>query len=139
MNVQPFDAKQSWELLLQFLGEDWKQKNSENKIPPSEIEAATALLRRIGGVSLAIQQAANLIKDPGVGGPTIAQTFEVFKKRYRDFKRRNPNAESDTLRTINTLWDMSWSRLDTKSKSLLGVMAWMSPGKISRPKRQSIA
>jgi hypothetical protein len=106
----------------------------ENKIPSSEVKAASAWLERLDGVSLAIQQAANLIKDPDVGGTTIAQTLEVFDERSRNTRGRNSKDGSDLARALDTLWDMSWSRLSTKSKNLLGVLAWMSPGKISSDK-----
>jgi hypothetical protein len=103
----------------------------ENKIPSSEVKAASTLLERLDGVSLAIQQAANLIKDPDVGGTTIAQTLEVFDEQFRNTRRRNSKDGSDLARALDTLWDMSWIRLSTQSKNLLGIFAWMSPGKIS--------
>ena len=87
----------------------------ENKIPSSEVKAASAWLERLDGVSLAIQQAANLIKDPDVGGTTIAQTLEVFDERSRNTRGRSSRA-------LDSLWAMS------------RVLAWMSPGKISSDK-----
>ena len=73
--VKPFDSKQSWELLLQLLGHDWQRADHEGKIPQSEISAAKSLLDMLEGLPLAIQEAANLIKDDNIGGPTISKTF----------------------------------------------------------------
>jgi hypothetical protein len=128
--VRPFDAQQSWELLLQLLGEDWKRMDREGKIPQSEVIVAKSLLEKLEGLALAIQQAAILIKDSEVGGSTIAKTFEVFKERIHTLPERYSNPRSTSERALDALWDMSFSLLSRNARVLLGVLAWLSPDKI---------
>jgi hypothetical protein len=127
--VKPFDSKQSWELLLQLLGEDWKKMDREGRIPQSEVTAAKGLLERLEGLALAIQQAAILIKNSDIGGPTIAKTLEVFKERIRNLPERYSSARSNAERALDALWDMSFSLLSRNARILLGVLSWLSPGK----------
>jgi hypothetical protein len=129
--IKPFDTKQSWELLLQFLGEDWKRMDREGKILQSEINSAKALLERLEGLALAIQQAANLIRDSDVGGPTIAKTLEVFKARARSLPERFSSVRGTAEKALDALWDMSFGVLTRNARILLGVLAWLSPGKTS--------
>ncbi|PMD63260.1 uncharacterized protein K444DRAFT_626991 [Hyaloscypha bicolor E] len=128
--VKPFDSKQSWELLLQLLGPEWQRQDREMKIPQSEITAAKAMLAMLEGLALAIQQAANLIRDDNIGGPTISRTFEVFKERIRTLPERYSSARSSAERALDALWDMNFSLLSKNAKVLLGVFAWLPPDKI---------
>jgi hypothetical protein len=126
--IKPFDQKQSWELLLQLLGKDWKRLDSEGKIPASEVTAAKNLLERLEGLPLAIQQAAILIKDTEIGGPTIAKTFETFKEKCRTLPERHYLPRSTAEISLDTLWDMTFNSLTRNARALLGVLAWLSPG-----------
>ena len=98
------------------------------KIAQSEIAAAKAMLNMLEGLALAIQQAANLIKDDKVGGPTISKTFERFKERIRTLPERYSNPRSSAERALDALWDMSFSLLSKNAKVLLGVFAWLPAG-----------
>lgn len=49
--VKPFNEKQSWDLLIKLLGEEWQDLDRQGLIKVSEEQAAKALLRNIGGVS----------------------------------------------------------------------------------------
>jgi hypothetical protein len=131
--VKPFDTKQSWEL-LQFLGPEWQRLDREGKIAQSEIAAAKAMLAMLEGLALAIQQAANLIKDDDVGGPTISKTFEWFKERIRTLPERYSSPRSSAERALDALWDMSFSLLSKNAKVLLGILAWLPPGQFKHPK-----
>jgi len=127
--VKPFDAKQSWELLLHLLGDDWKRMERQGKLSPTEVAAAKGLLEKLEGLALAIQQAAILIKHPDIGGPTIVRTFEKFKERIRNLPERYSSARSTSERALDALWDMTFNSLTSNARSLLGVLAWFSPGK----------
>ncbi|CZR55427.1 uncharacterized protein PAC_05315 [Phialocephala subalpina] len=128
--VKPFDTKQSWELLLQLLGDDWKRLDLEGKIAETEIIAAKHLLEKLEGLALAIQQAAILIKDSEVGGPTIVKTLERFKERIRTLPARLSSTRSTAETALDALWDMSFSKLSRDARTLLQVLAWLSPDKI---------
>lgn len=126
--IKPFNASESWDLLLQLLGEDWQKDDREGRIPQSEIAAAKSILDKLEGLALAIRQAARLIKDPEIGGPTIAKTLEVFKKRIDSLQVAHVYSDSSSIRALNALWDMTFRSLSTNARSLLGVIAWFSPG-----------
>ena len=126
--IKPFDPTQSWDLLLQLLGDDWKKMEREGHIPPSEVLAAKSMLERLGGLALAIQQAAILIKNPEIGGPTISKTYEMFKEKIRTLPERHVSERSSTEISLDALWDMTFNSLTKNARALLGVLAWLSPG-----------
>lgn len=128
--VKPFDAKQSWELLLELLGEDWKSLDRQGLITPSEVNAAKGLLSKLEGLALAIQQAASLIKNSKIGGPTIATTYEMFKEKMRTLPERHRSERSSSEQALDALWDMIFTGLSRNSRTLLGVLSWLSPDAI---------
>jgi hypothetical protein len=126
--VKQFTARQSWELLLELLGDEWKTADREGTIPQSESIAAKNMLEQLEGLALAIQQAANLIKNPDVGGPTIAKTYEKFKERMKTLPPRHSSPRSASEVPLDALWDMTFSSLRPQARTLLGVFSWLSPG-----------
>lgn len=140
--VKPFDTKQSWELLLHLLGDDWKRLERQGKLSPTEVAAAKGLLEKLEGLALAIQQAATLIKDPEIGGPTIARTFEMFKERIRNLPERYSTPRSTSEKALDALWDMTFNSLTSNARALLGVLAWFSPDSIQaelfHPRKQKV-
>jgi len=100
----------------------------EGHIPPSEIQTAKSMLERLGGLALAIQQAAILIKNPEIGGPTISKTYEMFKEKIRTLPERHVSERSSTEISLDALWDMTFNSLTKNARALLGVLAWLSPG-----------
>lgn len=128
--VKPFTDDQSWELLLKLLGEDWEKADRENTIPQSEIVAAKKFLSQLEGLALAVRQAAVMIKDPNIGGPTIAKTYEKFKERMRTLPPRHSSRRSASEIALDSLWDMTFSALGAHARTLLSVFSWLSPGKI---------
>jgi predicted ATPase len=128
--VKPLDKNQSWKLLIQLLGPNWQLLDREDKISQSEITAARSMLDRLEGLPLAIQEAAHLVKNANVGGPSISKTFEVFEERIRTLPERSSKPRSTAETALDSLWDMSFSLLSKNAKVLLGVLAWLSPGMI---------
>jgi hypothetical protein len=128
--INPFDPKQSWDLLLQLLGDDWKKLDREGSIPQSEITAAKLMLDKLGGLALAIQQAAILIKNDAIGGPTIAKTYEMFEKTIQTLPKRLNIDRAKTEEGLDALWNMTFNSCSRNARVLLGVLAWLSPGKI---------
>jgi hypothetical protein len=126
--VLPFSPTQSYELLLELLGDDWKELNRTGRIEKSEIDAATSMLAELKGLGLAIQQAAVLIKNPEIGGPTIARTLEIFKERIRSLPERHYAPRSESEKPLDALWDMTFESLSRDARILLGVLGWLSPG-----------
>ena len=129
--IKPFRAPEDWDLLLQLLGDDWQREEREGRISATETAAAKMMLEKLEGLPLAIRQAARLIKDPEIGGPTIAMTHEVFKKRVDSLQIAHLGSKSTSIRALNALWDMTFRSLDANARTLLGVLAWFSPGRCS--------
>ena len=90
--VKPFNEKQSYELLMQLLGEQWQSLDRRGLLRGSEIAAAKTLLDKIGGLALAIQQAAILILNPDIGGSTISAALELFNSNSKRLPQR-PHGE----------------------------------------------
>lgn len=126
--IKPFDPEQSWDLLIQLLGDEWRKMDQENRIEPSEVASAKALLGKLGGLALAIQQAAQLIDNSDIGGPTITKTYEEFEKRLRTLPERHQSKRSESEKSLDALWDMIFKALTPNARVLLGVLAWLSPG-----------
>ena len=127
--VKPFSPRQSWDLLLQLLGDDWKKNDREGRISQTEALAAKNMLADLEGLALAIQQAAILIQDSTMGGPTIAKTYEMFKERVKILPPRYRSERSASEKALDALWDMSFKALTPHARTLLGVLGWLSPGK----------
>jgi hypothetical protein len=128
--IKPFSLQESWNLLLQLLGDDWKKDDREGRIPQTEVVAAKNILAELEGLALAIQQAAILIRDSTTGGPTISKTFELFKEGMRTLPPQYRSERSASETALDALWDMSFRALSPNARTLLGVMGWLSPGKI---------
>lgn len=127
--VKPFNEKQSWDLLMQLLGGNWQRLDQEGLIKGSEDAAARQFLSKLQGLALAIQQAANLINNPNIGGTTIASTFELFKENERSLPARQSGDRSEIVHSLDTLWDMIFKHLSRNARDILSVVSFLSPGK----------
>ncbi|PVH79051.1 TPR-like protein [Cadophora sp. DSE1049] len=128
--VLPFTDKQSWDLLMKLLGPDWQDLDRKGLIQGSEEAAAKEMLKSLGGLALAVQQAAQLIKDPTIGGKTIASTLNSFKEHQRKLPERQASTRSDIVHALDSLWSMTFSHLTRNARSLLSVVSLLSPDQI---------
>ena len=53
--VKPFNEHQSWNLLMQLLGPDWKAMDNQGSIKVSEENAARSFLAKLGGVKVSVK------------------------------------------------------------------------------------
>ncbi|KAH6690763.1 P-loop containing nucleoside triphosphate hydrolase protein [Leptodontidium sp. MPI-SDFR-AT-0119] len=125
--VKQFDEEQSWGLLLKMLGEDWKKKVES----PVEMEAAKSMLRQLEGLALGIQQTAVLVKDPEIGGESIEETYRQFRDRIKTLPQRHLSERSTSEKALDALWDITFNALTPEARVLIGVLAWLSPDRIS--------
>jgi len=125
--VKPFDDHQSWSLLMQLLGEDWKALDREGRIKVSEDQAAKKFLSKLGGLALAIQQAAILINNTEIGGGTIASTYELFNDNARNLPPRQSGKRSELIHSLDTLWNITFNSLSRNDRDLLSVLSLLSP------------
>jgi hypothetical protein len=79
-------------------------------------------------LALAIEQAAELIKDDSIGGPNIVMTYEEFKTHQSNLPKRPAGTRSDTVSALDTLWNMRFTNLSRNSLALLSVLSLLSPG-----------
>ena len=80
-------------------------------------------------LALAIQQAAELIKNQKIGGPTILSTLESFKKHKRDLPPRPSMERSEIVHSLDSLWSITFNARTTNARDLLSVLSLLSPGK----------
>lgn len=128
--VKPFNAEQSFDLLFQLLGDDWRDLQRRKLLAQSEVKAAKELLEQLQGLGLAIQQAAILIKNDKIGGPGIETTYEMYKEHARNLPERQRGKRSETYHALDTLWDMNFKQLSKNARNLLSVLSLLSPGKL---------
>lgn len=73
--------------------------------------------------------AAQAIKNPAVGGDgTIENTFKIFLEQKKNLPPRNAMARGDTVESLDALWSITFKHLIRNARSLLGVLALLSPG-----------
>jgi hypothetical protein len=77
---------------------------------------------------LAIQQAAELIKNPEIGGTTIATTYASFINHKNELPPRQSGERSDIVKSLDTLWSMTFNYLTKGARDLLSVLSLLSPG-----------
>jgi hypothetical protein len=126
--IRPFDQDQSFDLLCQFLGDDWRDLQQRQLLKTAEVTAAKEFLQRLEGLPLAINLAAQLIKNEQVGSATIESTFELFKQHASQLPERILGKRSDTYHALDTLWDMNFRLLSDNAGDLLKVLSFLSPG-----------
>ena len=111
-----------------LLGENWQNLYQQGLLHQSEINAAKTLLKKLGGLVLAIQQAALLINDPNIGDATIAGTLGIFNSNAQRLPERPDTERSEIIHALDTLWNMNFSMLTPNARNLLSVLAMLSPG-----------
>ncbi|KAN0114720.1 hypothetical protein V8E51_004264 [Hyaloscypha variabilis] len=130
--IKPFTPKESWSLLMKLLGPEWVEKDGKGLITAPEERAATELLKCLGGLPLAIEQAAELIKDDCIGGLTIVSTYNqvAFKEQQCMLPERPAGSRSDTVLALDSLWNMRFTNLSRNGLALLSVLSLLSPDRI---------
>lgn len=107
-----------------LLGEQWQSR----LLRQAEITAAKTLLKKLGGLALAIHQAAILINNPEIGGSTISGALELFNSNAQRLPPRPDTTRTEMIHALDTLWNMNFSILTPNARNLLSVLAMLSPG-----------
>jgi hypothetical protein len=79
-------------------------------------------------LALAIEQAAELIRNPEIGNQTISATYEKYKKDKERLTDRPGRPRSEGVKSLDTLWNMTFGQLSRNARELLKVLALLSPG-----------
>lgn len=121
---------------MKVLGQEWQSRERLGLIQVSEEHAAKELLKSLAGLkdclfqglesgadtyqlALAIVQAAELIKNPDIGGTTIASTYHLFHEHRLMLPPRQSGERSDTVKSLDTLWSMTFYHLTPNARDLL--------------------
>ena len=128
--VKPFNPEQAWDLLIRLVGPEWVSNQYRGTIPEDEVKAGKTLLEKLGGLALAIQQAATLVASPKVGRRTIKELLQVFDEHYKSLPPRKTSDRSPLIQALDTLWSIAFGALNPDARSLLSVLAHLSPDRI---------
>lgn len=127
-NIPLFTSDERWYFLMQLLGDDWANSHLGGAGGQSEKKAAKALMDRLGGLALAISQAATLILDTKVTGDASIVTFlNQFEAQRQKLPPRQVGHRDNLIHALDTVWSIAFDALTPNARSLLGVFALLSP------------
>jgi Cdc6-like AAA superfamily ATPase len=124
MTVKPFNEEQSLDLLLKLLGEAWEAKWLVEPFRLSDLEAGKALMKKIGGLALAIEQAAKLITNQK---KSIRGFLDLFMEKLLNLPARSLGERDELVRSLDTIWSISFDSLSSNARALLGALAFLAP------------
>ena len=130
-NIPLFSPDERWDFLMQLLGDDWANNHLGGARGQHEKRAAKALMDRLGGLALAISQAATLILERKVTGDTSIVTFlNQFEAQRQRLPPRQIGHRDNLIHALDTVWSIALDALSDNARSLLGVFALLSPDSI---------
>jgi tetratricopeptide (TPR) repeat protein len=101
----------------------------ERQISPTDPADAEALAVAMGGLSLALEQAAAFISTKSIG-------FAEYLARWREGEDKvRAYYDPDKMQYARHLlftWDTTFAQLDPAARRLLGILAWFAPEPIPR-------
>jgi NB-ARC domain len=122
--VPLFDNAHSLELLLKFLGTDWQDIHLVETFRESDLAAARSLVKMIGGLALAIEQAASLILSLGTH---LRGFLDIFVKTLESLPDRPLGKRDSMIKSLDTIFSIAFQDLSTNARTLLGVLAFLAP------------
>ena len=130
-NIPVFSEDERWDFLMQLLGEDWQNNHLGGGRGYLEKKAAKTLMDKLGGLALAISQAATLIRETRVTGDSSIITFlKQFENQGRRLPSRQIGHRDTLVHALDTVWSIALDALTPNARSLLGVFALLSPDSI---------
>jgi hypothetical protein len=124
ITVPPFNKEQSLELLLKLLGEAWEAKWLVEPFRLSDLEAGKALMKKIGGLALAIEQAAKLITTLN---RSLRGFLDLFWTTMNKLPDRQIGPRDPLIKALDTIWSIAFDALSPNARALLGVLAFLAP------------
>jgi hypothetical protein len=126
--VPLFNQQERWDLLKKLLGLQWQNKYLEGQTGALEREAGTRLLNHLGGLTVAIVQAASLIKEARVTGDQSIRTFlELFEDSRAKLPPRQIGHWDNLIHSLDTVWSIALNALSRNARSLLSVLSLLAP------------
>ena len=115
MRLQCFAAETGLDVLYSLTG---LQPSNEN-----DASSARELCELLGGFPLAMVQISEFINDRGY---SYLEFLPVFKKSAEKIFARSA-APMQYQHNLNTVWDLSFQKLSTESRTLLDILAFFDP------------
>lgn len=129
--VPVFTSDERWELLMELLGSDWQLRHLGGQNGVREREAAHKLLHELGGLALAIAQAANLVRDAEITTDhSIVSVLELFEQTSKSLPPRLFGHRNEKIHALDTIMAIALNRVSKNARSLLGVFALLAPDSI---------
>ncbi|EXJ60696.1 hypothetical protein A1O7_04849 [Cladophialophora yegresii CBS 114405] len=131
--VQLFNDIERRNLFLTCLGEPWQltHLNSDDMMVEIEEAAITALLKKTGGLPIAIRHAATLILDAEINPTRTARAFmEMFSESYLRLPRRQLSERDPLVLALDCIWNISFKNLTEPAKNILSGLSLLAPDRI---------
>jgi hypothetical protein len=126
--VPLFNPQERWDLLMKLLGLQWQNEFLEGPTGDLEREAGTRLMVHLGGLTLAIVQAASLIKETRVtGDQSIRTLLKVFEDSRAKLPPRQIGHRDNLIHALDTVWSIALNAISRNARSLLSVLALLAP------------
>lgn len=116
LEITTWDTETGSRFLLHLLSTDISADLKDN-----EMNSAHELSQRLNGHALAICNMAGLIHRRRW---SIAEFMEIYNQHASEMHGVSGN------NSINALWDLSFKSLDPQSRTLLGILSFVSPDSI---------
>ena len=103
--------------------------DEERKKTDRDVAEARQLAEAMGGLSLALEQAAAFINANTIGLGDYRQRWTTGEAKLRDYYDAD---RMDYPRSVLVTWDTTFQQLDPAARLLLNILGWFSPEPISR-------
>ena len=126
--VPLFMEQERWDLLMKLLGPEWQNEYLDGPTGPLEREAGTRLMSHLGGLTLAIVQAATLIKESRVtSNQSIRTLLKIFEEKRATLPPRQIGHRDTHIHALDTVWSIALDALSRNARSLLSVLSLLAP------------
>jgi hypothetical protein len=121
VELKTFTENESLDLFERILG--W---NDTPVVPPEEKVSASLLMKRFGGLGLAIQQAATMI---AAEGWTVKRYYTSYLRDYSRFHQKSVD-QINYDHSLATVWSLAFQNLSASASALLSLLSLLSPDSI---------
>jgi hypothetical protein len=127
IHLTPMPENEGALLLLRYLNHD----DEESKMFLSDDENARAISNELEGLPIAIAHMAGYIGQTGRPLPYFLEQFRERRKASIVWSTDSRNSTTQQYdRTLATVWDLAFSALGEVARSLMDVLAMLSPDSI---------
>ena len=128
--VQLFTDQERRNLLLALLGDEWVGRHLDPEDMMHEIEEAAiaALMKKTGGLPIAIRHAATQIRDPEINETgTVRAYMELFNMSFHTLPPRQTTIRDPLIQSLDTVWNIAFKNLETPAKNILSGISLLAP------------